>query len=127
MRTSGYALPSVSVSPDSLALQSRRTQRAAPVAPVATVRAAAGLDGHEEVVVRPHLEPQMDGDTLRSRAGEVPLGAAETELVSSLLSAGTAPVRDLGLDLARRLLLGGIVTLDDAAGDDRPDDELSHP
>ena len=34
---------------------------------------------------------------------------------------------DLGLDLARRLLLGGIVTLDDAAGDDRPDDELSHP
>jgi hypothetical protein len=69
----------------------------------------------------------MDGDTLRSRAGEVSLGAAETALVSTLLSTGTALVSDLGLDLAGRLLLGGIVTLDDAAGDQRPDDELSHP
>ena len=119
-------MPAASLA-DALALQSRGAQRAAPVAPVATVRAAAGLDGHEEVIVRPHLEPRMDGDTLRSRAGEVSLGAAETELVSTLLSAGTAPVRDLGLDLARRLLLGGIVTLDDAAGDDRPDDGPSHP
>ncbi len=69
----------------------------------------------------------MDGDTLRSRAGELSLGAAETEPVAVLLTAGAAPVADLGLDLARRLLLGGIVVLDDARGDDRPVDELSHP
>jgi hypothetical protein len=112
---------------DALALKSRRAQRAAPVAPVATVRAAAGLDGHEHVIVRPHLEARMDGDTLRSRAGDLSIGAADAELVSGLLSARSAPVTDLGLDLARRLLLGGIVTLDDTAGDDGPDHGLSHP
>jgi hypothetical protein len=112
---------------DALALKSRRAQRAAPVAPVATVRAAAALEGREHLVVRPHLEARLDGDTLRSRAGELSLGPAETELVSALLSAGTAPVAGLGLDLARRLVLGGIVTLDDSIGGGRPDDGLSHP
>jgi hypothetical protein len=36
-------------------------------------------------------------------------------------------VAGLGLDLARRLVLGGIVTLDDSIGGGRPDDGLSHP
>ena len=119
------AVPATAMA-DALALKSRRAQRAAPVAPVATVRAAARLEGHEHVVLRPHLGARVDGDTLRSRAGELSLEAPETELASALLSKGTAPVTDLGLNLARRLLLGGIVTLD-AAGDDRADDGLAHP
>jgi hypothetical protein len=119
------AVPATAVA-DALALKSRRAQRAAPVAPVATVRAATRLDGHEHVVLRPHLEARVDGDTLRSRAGELSLEAPEIELACALLSTGAAPVTDLGLNLARRLLLGGIVTLD-AAGDDRADDGLSHP
>ena len=110
---------------DALDLKSRRAQRAAPVNPVATVRAAARLDGSERLTVRPHLEPRLDGDRLRSRAGELALEPAEFERLGDLLATGHASAFDLGLDLARRLLLGGVVVLADA--DDDASDELSHP
>jgi hypothetical protein len=110
---------------DALDLKSRRAQRAAPVNPVATVRAAARLDGSERLSVRPHLEPRLDGDRLRSRAGQLALEPPDVERLGDLLATGQASASDLGLDLARRLLLGGVVVLADA-GDDASD-ELSHP
>ena len=45
---------------------------------------------------------------LRSRAGDLPLDEADVAPVKSLLASGTARADELGLDLARRLLLAGV-------------------
>ena len=111
---------------DALALKSRRAQRAAPVSPVATVRAAAALDGSERLLLRPHLEARLAGETVQSRAGELSLDSTEREPVAALITTGSASVSELGIDLARRLLLGGVVTLE-GSPDDLATDELSHP
>jgi hypothetical protein len=111
---------------ESLDLKSRRSQRAAPVSPVATVRAAAQLAGTERLRLRPHLEGRLDGDRLRSRAGELTVDPAEIERVVDLLSSGAASTDALGVDLARRLLLGGVVVLAEDDDDDAVE-ELSHP
>jgi lysine-specific demethylase/histidyl-hydroxylase NO66 len=113
-----------------LTARSRQAERAAPVGPVATVRAATGLDGSEEVILRSHLAARLDGDRLRSRAGDVVLTPDEQAAVGVLLTGGTVSVSELGLDLARRLLLGGVVTLDQgpsAHTEASPTEELSHP
>jgi hypothetical protein len=105
---------------DALARKSRSAQRAAPVNPVATVRAAARLHGSERVRLRSHLESRLDGDRLISRAGELSLGPAETERVADLLATGAASTADLGVDLARRLLLAGVAVTaepDDVVGE----------
>ncbi len=111
---------------DALGLKSRRAQRAAPVSPVATVRAAAALDGSERLLLRPHLEARLAGETVQSRAGELSLDPTERESVAALITTGSASVTALGKDLARRLLLGGVVTLE-GSPDDLATDELSHP
>ncbi len=105
---------------------SRRAQRAAPVNPVATVRAAAALDGSQQLHLRPHLSAHLEVETLRSRAGDLSLDLDDGERVASLLATGSASVSSLGVDLARRLLLGGVVMLEDSF-DDAAADELSHP
>ncbi|MEP6797092.1 MAG: cupin domain-containing protein [Lapillicoccus sp.] len=99
---------------DALGARSRRTQRAAPVGPVAQSRAAAAAGDLTTVVLRQHLAPvlqaQPGGDsTLVSRAAPVPLPAHESEVVRRLLLEGSAAVSDLGPDLTRRLLLAGVV------------------
>jgi hypothetical protein len=111
---------------DALGLKSRRAQRAAPVNPVATVRAAAALDGSQQLHLRPHLSAHLEGETLRSRAGELAVPPSDQETVATLLSTGSASVSSLGTDLARRLLLGGVVMLESSA-DDVTADELPHP
>jgi hypothetical protein len=95
-----------------LAAKSRSTQRAAPIGPVATVRAAAALDGAQVLRLRPHLQARLDGDVLRSRAGDVSLDADETPAIRALLGGEGTTASELGLDLARRLLLGGVVLID---------------
>jgi len=111
-----------------LAAKSRGTQRAAPIGPVSTVRAAAALDGTDVLRLRPHLQARLDGDVLRSRAGEVSLDAEEARAIRALLGGEGTTAADLGLALARRLLLGGVVVVDapqslDGAVTDKP----SHP
>jgi len=96
-----------------LAAKSRSTQRAAPIGPVATVRAAAALDGAQVLRLRPHLQARLDGDVLRSRAGDVSLDADETPAIRALLGGEGTIAAELGLDLARRLLLGGVVMVDE--------------
>jgi hypothetical protein len=115
---------------DAFGLKSRRAQRAAPMGPVATVRAAAALDGSEHLHLRPHLEACLDGDVVRSRAGDLPVDSADSESVETLLATGTGSVSVLGVDLARRLLLGGLVSIDegsDEGSDDSATDGLSRP
>jgi hypothetical protein len=111
---------------DALAVKSRRASRAAPVSPVATVRSAAHLDASSQVLLRPHLAARLDGETLRSRAGDVVVSETEQFPVQDLLATGSSSGADLGVDLARRLLLGGIVTLADSAMSPIAD-ELTHP
>ena len=78
---------------DALGLKSRRAQRAAPVSPVATVRAAAALDGSERLLLRPHLEARLDGETVHSRAGELSLDSTERESVAALSRPAPPPSR----------------------------------
>jgi bifunctional lysine-specific demethylase and histidyl-hydroxylase NO66 len=113
---------------DSLVGHRRRTQRAAPIAPVAQVRAAASLDEGAEVVLRRHLDahivPRRNADgassqgdrtyaaVLRSRAGDLELSGSDVQKVHSLLADGRASVSALGLPLTRRLVLSGVAIVD---------------
>jgi hypothetical protein len=95
---------------------------------VATVRAAAALDGAATLRLRPHLLARLEGERLRSRAGEMTLEAVDRPLVDALLTTRSATAAGLGLDLARRLLLAGVVVMDEAVSPDvAVTDELSHP
>ncbi len=100
-----------------LTARSRTAQRAAPIAPVAQVRAAARLTDDDRLGLRDHLEarlvPAEVGAVLRSRAGELALSEAETSAVRSLLDHGHTDVASLGPDLARRLVLGAVVVVAD--------------
>ena len=92
----------------------RAAQRAAPIGPLAQARAAAEIGADETVRLRDHLvarlEPEPSGDwVLRSRAGDHPIPAAEEPAIRELLGDGRAEVRVLGVDLARRLLVAGVV------------------
>jgi hypothetical protein len=62
--------------------------------------------------MRRYLAAQLDHGgrrtVLRSRAGDLPLDEADVAPVKSLLASGTARADELGLDLARRLLLAGV-------------------
>ena len=107
--------------PDDLALalarRVRTAQRAAPVHPLAQVRAAqavTALPGDQVLALRPHLaarlRPSRDGyAALDSRAGTVTIAGADLQRVRRLLDVGQATVGDLGEQLARQLLLSGVV------------------
>jgi hypothetical protein len=98
-----------------LAARARAAQRPAPLAPLAQVEAAAQLSADDLVVVRPHvaatLEPATTGGgtVLRSRAGQVALAPEDLAAVEALLQAGGARAGDLGVELARTLLLAGVL------------------
>jgi bifunctional lysine-specific demethylase and histidyl-hydroxylase NO66 len=111
-----------------LAARSRGTQRAAPVGPVATVRAAASLDGADVLRLRPRLQARLDGNVLRSRAGDIPLDADEASAIRALLGGEGTTAGDLGVDLARRLMLHGVVLVDEPLSlDEGATDMPSHP
>ena len=99
-----------------LATRVRRSQRAAPISPVAQTLDAAELGEHDGVRLREHLAatllPLGDGAVVRSRIADVRIGSDECAAVTSLLSQGSATVTDLGLPLARRLVLAGIALRD---------------
>jgi lysine-specific demethylase/histidyl-hydroxylase NO66 len=95
-----------------LQVAARGTSRAAPVGPLAQLRAAEGLAVETPVCLREHLaatlEARTSGSVLRSRAGELALGETDVAPVKALLTEGRLTAGDLGLDLARRLLLAGV-------------------
>jgi len=98
-------------------LAHRAAQRAGPVAPIASVVAAGALGPDDILTLRPHLaavltEPNADGAAeVVSRAGQFAVAPGELAGVEQLLAGGTIAVRESGIDLARRLVLGGIATV----------------
>lgn len=91
----------------------RSAQRAAPLAPLATLAAAQRLAEGDHVWLRGHLVAELEpavggGFRVRSRAGLLELGATEQAGVRALLEHGSVPVGELGVGLARRLLLAGV-------------------
>jgi ribosomal protein L16 Arg81 hydroxylase len=96
-----------------LAAAARAAERAAPLSPLQQAEAAANLVDEDVLVLRGHLaaavERDGDGARLSSRAGGVALEEDEVAAVADLLAAGSTTVSALGPDLARRLLVAGVV------------------
>lgn len=91
-----------------------QSQRAAPVRPLAQARAAATLQAEQRLDLRPHLAANLHltegGEgVLTSRAGEVRIPAAGTPGVQRLLRQQWVGAGDLGVELARILLVHGVV------------------
>ena len=95
-----------------LQVAARGTSRAAPVGPLAQLRSADALAVDTPLRLREHLaatlEATSSGKLLRSRAGELALREEDVAPVTALLADGQRTAGDLGLDLARRLLLAGL-------------------
>ena len=95
-----------------LQVVARGTSRAAPVGPLAQLEAADALAVETPVRLRAHLaatiEATASGNVLRSRAGELVLGEEDVAPVKALLTDVQLTAGDLGLELARRLLLAGV-------------------
>jgi hypothetical protein len=102
------------VAAQALLTSARGTQRAAPIGPLKQLRDADAITPETTVVLRGHLAASLDhvGQriVLRSRAGEFPVTEDDVAPVKTLLAAGSALSGDLGLDLARRLVLAGVAT-----------------
>ncbi len=96
-----------------LATTARGTQRAEPVGPLRQLRTAEQLQPTTTLRLRQHLAAHLvtqgPGAVLRSRAADVVLTGSETAVVRQLLETGRSTPAELGDDLARRLLLGGLV------------------
>ena len=90
----------------------RGTSRAAPVGPLAQLSAADVLEAGTPLRLRAHLDATLDQSagrsTLRSRAGQLALTEEDVAPVKALLADGRAAAGDLGLALARRLVLAGV-------------------
>jgi bifunctional lysine-specific demethylase and histidyl-hydroxylase NO66 len=103
----------------------RGTSRAAPIGPLAQFRTAAELAGNSLVELRAHLaasiERRRDGTALlRSRADDLRLDGDDVTVVQTLLANGSMTASELGLDLARRLVLAGVAVVAEHSTDTRP-------
>jgi len=94
--------------------RARRSQRAAPIGPLHQVAAAqdlapaTGLQLREHVAAR--LLPNPDGTgSLESRVGAMIIAPEEVGTVVALLDGGVLRADMVGFDLARRLMLAGVV------------------
>jgi bifunctional lysine-specific demethylase and histidyl-hydroxylase NO66 len=96
-----------------LAATARGSQRAAPVGPLRQLETAGTLRTDTPLVLRRHLAATLDEQAgrsvLRSRAADFPLADDEVAAVRALLDHGTATAGELGEDLARRLVLSGLL------------------
>ena len=94
----------------------RSNQRAAPIGPLKQLRDADGITADTQIVLRRHLIASLDNSgadiVLRSRAGVLTMTESDVAPIKTLLSTGVARADDLGLDLARRLLLAGLAIVE---------------
>ncbi|HVD17414.1 MAG TPA: cupin domain-containing protein [Propionibacteriaceae bacterium] len=101
---------------DSMLQDARRSQRAAPIGPLRQLRDAEALTDDSALVLRDHLVASVDhtrsGIVVRSRAGDVTVTESDVAPLKALLNNRRASAADLGLDLARRLLLAGLVIVE---------------
>ncbi|WP_323096441.1 cupin domain-containing protein [Intrasporangium sp. YIM S08009] len=96
----------------------RDTQRAAPVGPLAQVTAAEDVGGDSCVRLRPHLDARLGGEPdggarLTSRLPDLTVEEHDVGALIALVDDGVLRADMVGLDLTRRLLLAGLVVLDD--------------
>lgn len=102
----------------SIALQdsARSNQRAAPIGPLKQLSDAAVITVDTKIVLRPHVMASIDHTTsgilIRSRAGDLAVAQSDVVPLTTLLMTGIATAGDLGLDLARRLLLSGLAIVE---------------
>jgi lysine-specific demethylase/histidyl-hydroxylase NO66 len=94
----------------------RSNQRAAPIGPLKQLRDAVGITADTQIVLRRHLIASLDNSgadiVLRSRAGDLTVTESDVAPIKTLLTTGVARADDVGLDLARRLLLAGLAIVE---------------
>ena len=93
----------------------RGTQRAAPVGPLRQLRDAERIAADTDIVLRSHLAATLDQragrSVVRSRAGDFPVTEEDVAPLKTLLTSGTVRADDLGLELARKLVLAGLAVV----------------
>jgi bifunctional lysine-specific demethylase and histidyl-hydroxylase NO66 len=101
---------------EALLRSARFNQRAEPVGPLKQLRDADVITAGTQIVLRRHLIASLDHTgadiVLRSRAGDLTVAESDVAPLKTLLTAGAARAGDLSLDLARRLLLAGVVIVE---------------
>lgn len=85
------------------------TQRPAPVGPLAQHALSSSLDPATPLRLRGHLDARLDGTTITSRAGSVPIADLDVDVAERLLSGESVLAGDLGLVGARTLIEAGLV------------------
>jgi lysine-specific demethylase/histidyl-hydroxylase NO66 len=100
----------------SLVRNARSNQRAAPIGPLKQLRDAETVTADTQIVLRKHLIASLDhigaDVVLRSRAGDLAVTESDVAPLKRLLMTSEAKAGDLGLDLARRLLLAGLAIVE---------------
>jgi bifunctional lysine-specific demethylase and histidyl-hydroxylase NO66 len=101
---------------ESMLRSARRNQRAGPIGPLKQLRDADAIAVDTQIVLRRHLIASIDhtrsGICVRSRAGDLAINENEVAPLKTLLTTGAATAGDLGLELARRLLLAGLAIVE---------------
>jgi JmjC domain len=100
----------------SLLQNARLSQRAGPIGPLRQLRDADAISADTQIVLRPHLAASLDHagsrSLVRSRAGDLAVAEDDVGPLKALLTNGVSPAGDLGVDLARRLLLAGLAIVE---------------
>jgi ribosomal protein L16 Arg81 hydroxylase len=101
---------------ESLLQNSRRNQRAAPIGPLRQLRDAEAITADTPIALRRHLAASLDRNEsrilVRSRAGDLAVAEDDVAALKAFLTNGVANAGDLGVDLARRLLLSGLAVVE---------------
>jgi JmjC domain len=108
--------PDIDQLSESLLQHARLNQRAAPVGPLKQLRDAEAISVETRIALRQHLAATVDHSgsriLVRSRAGELLIAESDVGPLKALFANGVATAGDLGLDLARRLLLAGLAIVE---------------
>jgi ribosomal protein L16 Arg81 hydroxylase len=101
---------------EALLQNSRLNQRAAPIGPLKQLRDSGALTADTQIVLRRYLAASLDHSgslvLVRSRAGSLRVAEDDVGPLKALLGNGVATAGDLGMDLARRLLLAGLAVVE---------------
>ena len=103
---------------DHLETRVRAAQRPAPIGPLAQLAAAESLTDDTCVRLRPHVDARVTAGTdghavLTSRLPDFAVEPHDVGTVVAIVGGGVLRADMVGVDLARRLLLAGLVVLDD--------------
>ncbi|WP_256794678.1 cupin domain-containing protein [Terrabacter sp. Ter38] len=103
---------------DALEARARGAQRPAPIGPLAQVAAAEALRDDTLLHLRPHVAPRLvptglGPAMLRSRLADFAVEPHEVGTFVALVAGGVLRADMVGLDLARRLMLAGLLVVAD--------------